>query len=169
MKFSLVELEELSGEKLKIYSLLIEDDELTLYDHFLEENTENFAEETTDITNRLEVMATSTGLREDFIKTGEGALGDGICALYDKPDSNLRLYFIRFGNAAIVLGGGGYKSKTIRRLQDDPKLKEENYFLRKVSAVFADAVQEGTLSITDDGLESTTDFIYTIDEDHEQT
>lgn len=68
MKFSLVELEELSGEKLKIYSLLIEDDELTLYDHFLEENTENFAEETTDITNRLEVMATRTGLRDDFIK-----------------------------------------------------------------------------------------------------
>jgi hypothetical protein len=85
--------------------------------------------------------------------------------LYDKPKSNLRLYFIRYGNVAIVLGGGGQKPKSIRRLQENPQLKEANYFLRKVSAALADAVREGTLSITDEGLESNTDFNYTIDED----
>jgi len=91
--------------------------------------------------------------------------GDDICAVYDKPDSNLRLYFIRYGNVAIVLGGGGPKPKTIRRLQDDSKLKQENYFLRKVSAALTESVREGTLRITDEGLESETDFTYTIDED----
>jgi len=162
-----VELDELTGEKIRVYSLIIGEDDLTIYDRFLEENQEQFEEEVVDITNRIEVIARHTGLRDDFIKTGEGELADGIHAFYDKPDSNLRLYFIRFGNVAIVLGGGGHKPKTIRRLQDDPKLKEENYFLRKVSAILAEAVREGTLSITEDGLESTTDFIYTIDEDDE--
>jgi hypothetical protein len=118
--------------------------------------------------NRIEIMAKYTGLRDDFIKTGEGNLGDGIHALYDKPESNLRLYFIRFGNIAIVLGGGGPKPKNIRRLQENLKLKEENYFLRKVSAVLFEAVRDGSLSITDEGLESDTGFEYTIDED-EQT
>lgn len=164
MNISLVELEELSGEKIRVYSLIIGEDDLTIYDKFLEENQE-FEDEVVDITNRIEVAARHTGLRDDFIKPGEGDLGDGIHAFYDKPDSNLRLYFIRFGNVAIVLGGGGYKPKTIRRLQDDPKLKDENYFLRKVSAVLADAVRTGTLFITEEGLESTTDFTYTIDED----
>lgn len=158
-------MEELTGEKIRVYSLLIGENALTIYDRFLEENHDQFEEEVVDITNRIEVIAKHTGLRDDFIKPGEGNIGDGIHAFYDKPDSNLRLYFIRFGNVAIVLGVGGHKPKAIRRLQDDPKLKDENYFLRKVSAILTDAVREGSLSISEEGLESTTDFIYTIDED----
>lgn len=164
----MVEIEELSGEKLKVYSIITEDDEevgYTRYDRFIEDNSVEFKEEVEDITNRIEVIARYTGLRDDFIKAGEGNIGDGIYALYDKPESNLRLYFIRYGNVAIVLGGGGQKPKSIRRLQENPQLKEANYFLRKVSAALADAVREGTLSITDEGLESNTDFNYTIDED----
>ena len=161
MKFTLVELEELSGEKLKVYSLFIGDEELTCFDKFIEENQESYESEITDITSRLEVMANHTGLRDDFIKPGEGNLGDGIHALYDKPESNLRLYFIRYGNIAVILGGGGPKPKSIRKLQDDPKLKAENFLLRTVSAVLAQAVQEGTLWITNAGFESTTDFTYT--------
>lgn len=168
MKFSLVEIEQLTGGKLKVYSIIIEEEDLTAFDKFLEENQDEFEDEVVDITSRIEIVARHTGLRDDFIKPGEGDLGDGIHAFYDKPESNLRLYFIRFGNVAVVLGGGGQKPKTIRRLQDDPKLKYENYFLRKVSAVLAEAVREGTLFITDEGLESTTDFIYIIEED-EQT
>lgn len=168
MKFALVEIEELSGNKLKVYSIIPEDDEdegYTLYDRFIDENGTKFKIEVEDITNRIEIMARYTGLREDFIKGGEGNLGDGIYALYDKPDSNLRLYFIRFGNVAIVLGSGGEKPKSIRRFQENPQLKDANYFLRKVSAALADAVQEGSLIISNEGLESKTDFNYTINED----
>lgn len=164
MKFSLVELEELTGDRLKVYSVIVGEEELTIYDKFLDENIEEYREEVEDIMNRIEIMAKNTGLRDDFIKTGEGNIGDGIHALYDKPESNLRLYFIRFGNIAIVLGGGGPKAKNIRRFQDDPKLTKENYFLRKVSAVLSEAVQSGSLQITNEGFESDTDFIYLIDE-----
>lgn len=168
MNFTLVEIEELSGEKLKVYSIMMEEDEgigYTLYDRFIEDNKEIFKTEVEDITNRIEVMARHTGLREDFIKPGEGILGDGICALYDKPESNLRLYFIRYGNVAIVLGGGGHKPKSTRRLQETTQLKEVNYLLRKISATLAKAVNTGSLSISNESLESQTDFNYSIEEE----
>lgn len=168
MNFTLVEIEELTGKKLKVYSILTEENAencYTLYDEFIDANRDQFKSEIVNINDRIEVMAKYTGLRDDFLKKDEGSLGDGICALYDKPDSNLRLYFIRYGNVAIVLGGGGHKSKSIRRLQEDPVLKDANYFLRQISAVLADAVREGSLSITNEGLESNTEFNYTIDND----
>lgn len=163
----MVEIDELTGEKLKVYSIITEDDEeqgCTLYDRFIEENNVKFRQEVENITNRIEVIARHTGLRDDFVKPDEGNLGDGIYALYDKPDSNLRLYFIRFGNVAIVLGNGGHKPKSIRSLQQNPILKNANYFLRKVSATLNAAVQEGSLTISDEGLESDTDFNYTIND-----
>lgn len=164
----MVEIEELTGEKLKVYSIITEDDEeegYTLYDRFVEENSVKFKKEVEDITARIEVMAKYTGIRDDFIKPGEGNLGDGISALYDKPDSNLRLYFIRFGNVAIILGSGGHKSKSIQRFQENPQLKNANFFLRKVSVMLNDAVQDGSLLISNEGLESNTEFNYTIEED----
>jgi putative component of toxin-antitoxin plasmid stabilization module len=168
VNFTLVEIEELTGEKLKVYSIITQEDEetgYTLYDRFIEDNINIFKTEVEDITNRIEIIARYTGLRDDFIKPGEGNLGDGINALYDKPGSNLRLYFIRFGNVAIVLGGGGHKSKSIRRFQEDPVLKEANFFLRKVSAALTEAVRDGSLSISNKGLESQTDFNYKIEDD----
>lgn len=168
MNFALVEIDELSGSKLKVYSIITEDDEeagCTLYDRFIEENIDKFKEEVEDITNRIELMANYTGLRDDFIKPGEGNLGDGIHALYDKPESNLRLYFIRYGNVAIVLGGGGHKPKATRRLQETTQLKDANYLLRKISAALTEAVRNGSLSISNESLESETAFNYTIEDD----
>lgn len=48
------------------------------------------------------------------------------CCLYDEPDTELRLFCIRFENEKIViLGGGGPKPKIIRAWQDSPKLERE--------------------------------------------
>lgn len=164
----MVEIAELTGKKVKVYSIITEDYEesgLTLFDRFIEENNDLYPDEVNDITDRIEVIAKYTGLRDDFIKKGEGTASDDICALFDKPGSKLRLYFIRFGNVAIILGGGGIKLKSIRTLQEDPKLKTENYYLRSVSNILTSAVQNGRLKITDEGLESTTDFTFTTEDD----
>lgn len=55
----------------------------------------------------------------------------------------MRLYCIRFANVAIILGGGGYKDKSVRKWQDDKKLSEE---VRKVMAY-----AESILKQLDDG------------------
>lgn len=52
-KFEIVELEEFTGLGATIYSIVINDNHDTLYDQFLAEYSEQFADEINDIVNRL--------------------------------------------------------------------------------------------------------------------
>lgn len=152
MKYKLVKLNRLSGNKASIYTIYLEDEDKTLFDFFLEENKVSFKDELKDIVSRLSVIGNKTGARDIFFKLHEGNPGDGVCALYDVPDSNLRLYCIKYGTLIVVLGGGGYKPKYIREFQQDEKLTKENYFLREVS----EAIKT---KMDDDEIEFSSDFM----------
>ena len=145
-KFEIVELEEFIGTGALIYSIVLNDNDDTLYDQFLAEYNEQFPDEVNDIVDRLYTI-TKLGARANFFKEHEGSLGagDGLVALFDQPDKNLRLYCIRFGTVALIVGGGGPKPKTIRALQEDPKLIEENYLLRALSAQINQAIRNGEI------------------------
>lgn len=149
MKFEIVELDEFSGRKASVYSIWVEDIDKTLFDQFVEENEGFYENELGSITDRLELIGNMTGAREQFFKPNEGTLGDGICALYDSPDKKLRLYCIRYGSTCIILGGGGMKN--VRALQDDEKLKTENYLLRRISKRITEALKDRELRWSDDG------------------
>lgn len=133
MKYKLVKMKQLSGNKASIYSIYIGDEQKTLFERFIEENKISFISELKDILSRLKTIANIEGAREQYFKINEGKPGDLVCALYDRPKSNLRLYCIRFGSSLIILGGGGNKPKTTRALQENPKLKSENEILLKLS------------------------------------
>jgi hypothetical protein len=107
VNYEIVELENLSGSETTIYSVIMGDDSISLFDYFIKENIVAYKNEVSNILNRLETIGKTTGVREIFFKHKEGKPGDGVCALYDDPDSKLRLYCIRYGKAAIILGGGG--------------------------------------------------------------
>lgn len=89
MRIRLVKLNQLSGERASIYSAIYEDDQISLFDKFLNENNISFKSELKDIVLRLKVIGGKTGAREHYFKPHEGKPGDGVCALYDKPKSNL--------------------------------------------------------------------------------
>lgn len=150
MRIRLVKLNQLSGERASIYSAIYEDDQISLFDKFLNENNISFKSELKDIVLRLKVIGGKTGAREHYFKPHEGKPGDGVCALYDKPKSNLRLYCIRYGMTLIIIGGGGHKPKTIKSLQDDPKLKKENLIIREISKLINEKISQGNISFTDD-------------------
>jgi hypothetical protein len=160
MKFEIVELDEFSGRKAGIYSVWIEDEEMTLFDKFVEENQQASDTELGSITDRLEIIGHITGAREQYFKINEGTLGDGLCALYDSPDRKLRLYCIRYGSTCIVLGGGG--EKNVRALQDDEKLKSENYLLRYISKRITDALKDGEIWWSVDGRKLEGDLYFEI-------
>lgn len=162
MKFELVELSRLSGKKATIYSLLINDDELTLFDRFIEENDEQFSEEIDSIFDTIYKMGHKYGAARQFFKENEGKLGDLICALYDTPNSNLRLYCIRLGNAVIILGGG-HKPKSVRAFQEVKSLQEANYLLRKFSELLRQKMIDGDLFWEND-MELNGNFIFDTDE-----
>lgn len=99
----------------------------------MRENSISFKSETIDILKRLKSIASNEGAREQYFKTREGKPGDLVCALYDRPNSQLRLYCVRLGGSLIILGGGGHKHKMIRALQSDPKLSSENSLMVRLS------------------------------------
>ena len=146
----LVKIRALSGRGCQIYSIIEDGDGKSLFEHFVEENIELHNEETQDIYNRLRYIGKEGGAREQFFKMDEGSLGDGVCALYDNPDKKLRLYCIRYGSVAVVLGGGG--EKTVRAWQDNAKLSEEATKMIKISELIAKAVKDKDIEFSGNGF-----------------
>lgn len=151
MKFEVVKLSQFKGNKAGIYSVYLHNEQITLFECFLRENITAFKSEIIDINKRIIAINTKTGAREGFFKPDEGKPGDGVCALYDDPNKNLRLYCIRYGNSLVILGSGGYKPKNIHALQEDEKLKRENYLLREISALITERIRSGDIHFTEDG------------------
>lgn len=99
-----------------------------------------------------------------FFKVNEGVPGDGVCALYDNPNSYLRLFCIRYGTQIVILGNGGYKPKNVRNFQEIDKLKDENYFLRKVSKEITQRLSEKDIIITKDFKDFEGDLTFNFDD-----
>ena len=114
MKFKLNKISHLSGNKASIYSVNIDNSDKSLFELFLAENIALYLSEINDIIIRIKTIGGKTGARDIYFKLNEGSLGDGIAALYDEPQRNLRLYCIKYGNQIIILGGGGFKKKNIK-------------------------------------------------------
>jgi len=123
-----------------------------LLNKFVKENEISFKSETKDILKRLYSIGHTTGARIQFFKEWEGKPGDGVCALFDIPTSNLRLYCIYFGSQLIVVRSGGHKPKDIRTLQQVDKLKAENYLLREISVQITQRIKDKEISYTNDFL-----------------
>lgn len=151
MNYEIVELENFSGSQATIYSVIMDDDGITLFDHFVNENSTDYRKEIKFIATRLQEIGNTTGAREKFFKHNEGKPGDGVCALYDDPDSKLRLYCIRYGNIAVILGGGGSKPDGIKAWQDDEKLTLEAETIIQVSKDIMQRIHSGDLQWSKDG------------------
>lgn len=164
MQYKLEKIEELSGQEASIYTIFIEEENKTLFDKFIEENLGSFESEIKDIVERLQTIGQYTGAREHFFKIHEGNYGDTVCALYDNPDKKLRLYCIRISSLVIILGSGG--SKNVRALQDDEKLKSENYFLRDFSKKLLERIKDGDIEYENDFMDFSGNLTFTDDEEY---
>jgi hypothetical protein len=158
MKSRLVKLTQFSGNEASVYSVIVNDEEKTLFDEFISENKNSFLNEIKDIVSRLMTIGHKEGARDQYFKLNEGNPGDGVCALYDQPKSNLRLYCIKYGKQLIILGSGGLKSKNIRTFQEDDKLKDENYFLRNLSKEITNKLKSDELKFINGGIDLEGDF-----------
>ncbi len=150
MKYELVKIEELCGDKATIYSIRLNDSEDTLLNRFIENYKDSHLSEVKYIWEVLKVVSNETGYRENYFKPNEGFPGSQIEAIFDKPNSKLRLYFINLGKTILVIGDGGVKPKNIRALQESEELKENNYFLRQVSRDLEIKVQNREITFSPD-------------------
>lgn len=165
MKFKIVQIKQFKGYEAGIYSIYLFDEQQTLFDCFIQENIDSFKSEIHDIIRRIKTINTKTGAREQFFKQNEGKPGDGVCALYDEPNSNLRLYCIRYGSTLVILGSGGNKPKTIRSLQENDKLKKESYLLRTISERINERTRSEEINFSEDGTALTGNLEFDTDEE----
>jgi hypothetical protein len=161
VNFRIVKLSSFSGSRATIYSVILEKDEatkVTLYERFNQENSKDFGSEIKNIAMTLRSIGHRAGANDNFFKDWEGKPGDGVCALYDDPDKNLRLYCIRFGRTVLIVGGGGPKPKHLHALQESEKLTLENNYMKVISAKIGARIRERELTWTEDELELEGEF-----------
>lgn len=151
MKSRLVNLQQLSGKKASVYTIVTEQRKVPFFDRFIEEHRAAFLHDLMNIAGRLKSIGHVTGAKPGFFKADEGLeWDDGVCALFDTPEKHLRLYCIRFSDQIIVVGGGG--PKNVRAWQDDPKLCKEVHEMMHYSKIIRTGLQNGSLRISGNGL-----------------
>lgn len=155
MQFEIVKV--YSGRCTTFYSVKLDGQNNTLFERFVTENEQSNGTELEKISRSIRKMADVTGARDQFFKLKEGLPGDGVCALYDDPDKRLRLYCIRYGSVAVILGSGGEKPKDIRALQESVKLTEENQLVRDISRAITQALKNGQIWWSKSGMELLSD------------
>lgn len=127
-EYEIVELEEYSGEKARVYSVILRGDNSSLFESFVKNFSPNYPQEVSKIEIRLELMGNQLGAREIYFKEeADGKFQGRIAKKYfvrimDAGIGTLRVYCLRFGNDALILFDGGIKPNKVTKWQDDPKL-----------------------------------------------
>ena len=153
MNYEIVELQPFSGREAKVYSLILMGEDETLFEMFVDEYKVEFKNEIKYILQTIFQIGHTTGARSSFFKQHEGKYGDFVCALFDVPEKNLRVYCIRFGMVAVILGGGGEKAKGVRAWQDDEKLSKEANLMIEYAKDILQRMDEGDLYWSKDRTE----------------
>lgn len=154
MRFDIENIEVFSGGMAQIYSVMFENDDMTLMDHFFENNAQ-YKEEMTEMAKKLFSMGNDTGCRIQFFKENEGAPGDGVVAFWYKQ---MRMYCLRIGSACIILGDGGYKPPEISAYQENDMLNSKAQQMRKIAACINKAIKEKDIKVGEDGAITITEF-----------
>ncbi|MCB0514933.1 MAG: hypothetical protein R2798_02080 [Chitinophagales bacterium] len=158
INYEIVELEDFSGSEATVYSIIPKGEDETLFDKFVSENITEHRKELKEILSRIKQIGETTGAREIFFKPeGDSAFmrkyGKYIYALYDEEESNLRLYCIKFSSVAIILGGGGFKDKSVIKWQDDLRLSNEVKKVMAYAACILKQLDVGDLYWSKNGME----------------
>lgn len=149
-------MEPFSGSESKIYSIIPEGENETLFEKFVAEYKNEFKDEIKEILKRIKQIGHTTGAREQFFKhEGDNDFvkkyGKYVWALYDDEERKLRLFCIRFSNVAIILGGGGYKN--VQKWQDDEKLSKEARKIMNYASAILQQIDERNLYWSEGGTE----------------
>jgi hypothetical protein len=148
MDFEIVEMEAFTGAKAHVYSVIPEGEETSLLEQFFEEN-KLYTKDLKKVINKIKVMANDTGIRKDFLKEGEGSLGDGVFAL--DYTGQLRLYGIYFHEAVVLFGSGGYKPPSAKSYQDHPPLHAKAEQIKAIAKDIYRMIINRELKVNDDG------------------
>ena len=148
MKFEIREVENLTGTKARVYSVILDEEEKTLLEQFFDENIEHI-KDIKRVLYKIHVMAHDTGCRKSYFKEGEGAWGDRMVAL--QGTGHLRLYGIYFHDAVILFGSGGHKPPGVAAYEDHPPLNAKAQQMKAIAKEIYRMINEKELKVHEDG------------------
>lgn len=93
MHYELIKLDQFSGSKATIYSILPKGESLSLFEEFIEENVSDYSAEIKQIMSRLIQIGKVTGFRDHYFKEeGDSNFvyrhGKSFWALFDDEEKN---------------------------------------------------------------------------------
>ena len=94
------------------------------------------------------------GIFEGFFKDKESRINDNISCL---SVGDLRLYCLRFGKVAVILGGGDYKH--VKTYQESDDLHNHVKLLQAACKQIDKRIKDKEIRITDNSIEGNLNFI----------
>ena len=149
MKFSIINIEPLSGTKAKVHSVKFEEkyaSELTIFVHKFHDTHPQIVDEAIQ---RIRLIAQREGIQDSFFRR-ECSETHNIFRLLETKD--IRLYCIKFDTTLLLFGSGGIKKNKENKLKDNPYLEKEVKKLQKVEDAINKRIKSGELSITSEGF-----------------
>jgi hypothetical protein len=146
--FEIVEL--LKGEKAGFYSVKFSGEDKSEAEKFFERLESEDAEKLENLYSKIEYQAEVRGCLDSLLFYER----DG--TIYKFKEGDWRLYCIRFGKVAVILGGGDIK--TVKKTQDSGSLENHVNTLQAINKVVNDRIRENDLTITENGLQGNLNF-----------
>ncbi|CAL1518362.1 hypothetical protein [Chitinophaga sp. MM2321] len=164
MNYEIIELQQFSGKRAHIYSIIMANEDISLFERFVRTHISTYKTELNAITKLLTAMGCSVGVQEKYFKVQEGIPAAGVSALYGHIEKNLRLYCIRYGAVPIIIGGGGSAAAQPPSLQKGEK-PEEVIAMMKISKDILHKIHDGAIYRSPDGSQLKGDLIF---KDHDK-
>lgn len=153
MNFSIVPL--YLGKKAKIYTICLEDSELSEYEKFVLGCKDQVGNSVQILDAKLRNMANRRGFIEEFFKR-ESSEAYNVYRIADTD--NLRLFCIRYSCVAIILGNGGVKLTGTKKLNENPHLVRKVNFLIEIEKQINNRIKSKGIKITDTDLTGNLNF-----------
>ena len=156
----IIEKLDIPGEKCQILTIHYDCEELSEFDKFLADHEKEYHKKIGDIVTRFSLMKKRNGCPDVYFKDVSTPY-DNICRL--SRTGKLRLYCLRFGNVAIIIGGGGVKEKEKRTYQEVKELNKIVEDLKIIYSKIEEKIKNRELVISDEGIKG--DLKFNIEED----
>ncbi len=129
MKFSIINIKALSGEKAAVCTVKFDNKYYTELESFTTKFQDSHKEILDQIFLRIQMISKRNGIQSSFFKR-ESPKSHNVFRLLESQE--LRIYCILFDNVVLLFGSGGVKKKRTRKLDENPPLEREVNRLMKI-------------------------------------
>ena len=154
MKFSIIKIEALSGDKATVYSVKYENKEVSELQNFLYKFQDTHQDLLHKIFQRIHLISKRHAIQNSFFKR-ESPESHNVFRLAKTKE--LRIYCIMFDNIVLLFGSGGVKKEGTEKLSENPALEKEVKRLMQIEDAVRFQIKRGYIALTESGFEGDLD------------